>query len=1258
MMKSVTHLWGIVVLLTTLLTVMSLSQPAFSFPRDRVAGNMMLINDNAGWCWYQDDKIIYDPAVGNIITSTSGCDYGFGGATGETRSNDVDATTFNIDTGKRTRVLMAERGGDDHNMGGLWIRPDGRYLHLYCPHYTNPPTTYFRLATNPNDGSAWGTESNFNWQTISGISGGTLTYTNVHYMSGEGTGSGRLYDIVRWNSTTPNIAYSDDLGVNWQYMGRLNSPVGGATYSNYYHKFRSNGVDRIDFIGVEQHPRNYNNSVFHGYIKGGKGYDSFGNVIDDNLYDQDAPSIEAYTPIFIADQTQGPGTYHTGWTNEIELDKNGYPVCMFQTRYGDQVWGDGSGQNNIGAADHRFFYGRFNGTSWSYTELCKMGTALHHQEQDYEGMGCIHPDDANLIYVSTNFDPVTDVNVGHREIFKGVTYDNGLTWNWTQITFDSTVDNIRPAIPPWNANNTAVFWERGDFPTQGHFDMVMVGMVEEQDVTLGLVSYIDASTGNTTNADGSAFSPTGPSGSPGAVDNLWHAYTGYGNGGSCYTAGDSGTENVPTIKTTITGLSDGTYDVFAYFWSDPNADWGIRGGFTSASSDMLCFNKQSSQFAEASQFSGSITNLGSGVALYRIYIGRKVVSGGTPIVVYLDNYDSTYSTNAPTRTTYDGVGVAGVSFVEDTVPPEPDPMTWATMPTATGPMTITMTATTATDDSPPVQYYFECTTDDNANSNWQTNPTYVASGLTPSTIYSFRVMARDSSLAQNETGWSSIQSATTNPPDTTPPTPDPMTWLTMPTATGPYSITMTASTATDTCSPPVQYYFECTNNGSKSSGWQTSATYSPSGLNPSTLYSFRVRARDSYLTPNVTGWSSIQSATTLPPPTNIEILGSWATGLTHTKESGTNRALIFIAHGEHSANINLTGVTYGGQAMTKVTERIVSSGTTTYYAYVAAYILDEAGVAAASSSTFVPTWNTTPESASYASVFLSNVNQTTSIGATASNSSTGTDPIATDPLATNNGDMVIDAVTCGNGGSYTMTANGFTEGTDQNVGGTYGHTGATGYKSATGAAETPSADFQGTVNRQVIIGFVVKAGAAADLPPAAPTGLTATPGNEMVSLNWNDNGETDLDGYNVYRSTTQGSGYGKLNVSLVSDSNYIDNTVTNGIPYYYVVTAVDVNGHESDYSNEATATPWYQTCAELQAGGAGLESDLTGDCYVNYLDLEIIVNHWLNTDCTEPDNCGGADFEPTDSVVDLYDFSDFAEQWLLCNNPKDPDCIP
>jgi hypothetical protein len=319
-------------------------------------------------------------------------------------------------------------------------------------------------------------------------------------------------------------------------------------------------------------------------------------------------------------------------------------------------------------------------------------------------------------------------------------------------------------------------------------------------------------------------------------------------------------------------------------------------------------------------------------------------------------------------------------------------------------------------------------------------------------------------------------------PDFNSPTPNPMTWATAPTATGPSTITMTATTASDATNP-VRYYFECTNHGEANSTWQTSPTYIAQALTPSTPYSFRVKARDSAAVPNETGWSNTQSATTQPPGTDVELAGSWVAGTTHAKENGVNRALIFIANEESiSGNPTLTSVTYGGQTMTKIIDvNAVSSG---YGNYVAAYILNETGVAAVTAnSTFVPTWSASTSSVSYASVFLSNVNQTTLLGASAKNSTLAAtpNPIITAALSTNDGDIAVVGATCGNNGSYTLN-NGFTEGIDQSVG-SAGHTGVTGHKSATGAAETPSATYATGPNRQVIIGFVVR---AYEAPPTYP----------------------------------------------------------------------------------------------------------------------------------------------------------------------------
>ncbi len=116
--------------------------------------------------------------------------------------------------------------------------------------------------------------------------------------------------------------------------------------------------------------------------------------------------------------------------------------------------------------------------------------------------------------------------------------------------------------------------------------------------------------------------------------------------------------------------------------------------------------------------------------------------------------------------------------------------------------------------------------------------------------------------------------------------------------------------------------------------------------------------------------------------------------------------------------------------MTKVVD--INYNAASGWAYTAAYILNETGVAAATSGTFVPTWSgTAPTAVGYSSAFFSNVNQTTSVGATGTGGST-TNPVTTSALATNDGDMVILGATCGNSGSYTLN-NSFIEGTDQTM---------------------------------------------------------------------------------------------------------------------------------------------------------------------------------------------------------------------------------
>lgn len=80
--------------------------------------------------------------------------------------------------------------------------------------------------------------------------------------------------------------------------------------------------------------------------------------------------------------------------------------------------------------------------------------------------------------------------------------------------------------------------------------------------------------------------------------------------------------------------------------------------------------------------------------------------------------------------------VAILEIAIDHTAPTPNPMTWATEPYATGPVSISMTATTASDDN-GVEYYFICTSGAGHDSGWQDSSTYTDIGLTPQTQYTY-----------------------------------------------------------------------------------------------------------------------------------------------------------------------------------------------------------------------------------------------------------------------------------------------------------------------------------------------------------------------------------------------------------------------------------------------------------------------------------------------------------------------------------------
>jgi hypothetical protein len=436
--------------LITLAMLAAASTPSVAAPPP------IVLSEDGGWCWYEHPRAIVHGdwlVVGSVAN----------GHSDPARRGDIDALLHNLKTGVTTRVELHDRfEADDHDSPAFLARPDGRLLTLYGKH-DDHDRLYYRIS-EANDPTRWSPVREYNPTPST-----RLTYANLFQLPAEG---GRIYDFFRGldNSYKPSYVYSDDQGETWK-TGNIIINVPVTERHRPYVRYASNGRDTIHLLYTQGHPRDYDNSLFHVMYRAGWFVSSAGRPLAPLTKGLKRPEQGTLVAKGDAD--------HVLWTTDIELDRQGRPHAVYSVQVGSAGLPRGQGGDDL-----RFRYARWDGQRWLDFPLAYAGSRLYAGEDDYTGLAALDPQDPQVLYISTNADPVTGKPLDssadgqrHREIFKGVTADGGAHWTWTPITQSSKVDNLRPIVPRSDGSRSILLWLRGSYRSYTDYSQEVVALI-------------------------------------------------------------------------------------------------------------------------------------------------------------------------------------------------------------------------------------------------------------------------------------------------------------------------------------------------------------------------------------------------------------------------------------------------------------------------------------------------------------------------------------------------------------------------------------------------------------------------------------------------------------------------------------------------------------------------------------------------------------------------------------------------------------
>ena len=223
MIRSQTFLVLLFLALRTAVADDSIVSPAAD-THDYVAGKLITLNDNGGWSWFMDERVIV--ADGKLIVGSVRSVKDFNSGKPDPNWGNVEVSALDLASGTVGSVVLDTHfEQDDHDGPAFLPLQDGRLLAVYTRHGVERKVFYRQSA--PHDPLTWGERHEFDSPGVTPpYRQDTVTYSNLYRV-----GSGRIYNFYRGVDHDPNYMFSDDDGSTWTYGGRM--MMGRNGYSPY-----------------------------------------------------------------------------------------------------------------------------------------------------------------------------------------------------------------------------------------------------------------------------------------------------------------------------------------------------------------------------------------------------------------------------------------------------------------------------------------------------------------------------------------------------------------------------------------------------------------------------------------------------------------------------------------------------------------------------------------------------------------------------------------------------------------------------------------------------------------------------------------------------------------------------------------------------------------------------------------------------------------------------------------------------------------